>query len=267
MFDERDKKVVVRFISIFLGVATVFIAVKALAELRSYQYIGRSPGSVNAITVNGTGEATVRPDIAEISFAVTAEGSTVASVQKTASDIEKKALEYLKGRGIAEKDIKTSGYNLSPRYEYRQAICSPTYCPPGGARTLMGYQVREDVLVKVRDIDTAGAIVGGLSATGVSDISGVTLTVDDPNAVEREARKEAIADAKRKAESLADDLGVNLIRIISFNENNGMPYYLGREVMKAGMGGDAAVATPPSPTLPVGENTYSSTISITYEIE
>src|SRR3989344_2493446 len=143
--DERDKKVIVKFVSIFLGVATILVAVKALAELRSYQYIGRAPGTVNSITISGTGEATARPDIAEISFAITAEGAKVADVQKKATEVEKKALAFLKEKGIADKDVKTSNYTLAPHYEYRQTICSSTYCPPGGTRPLVGYEVREDI--------------------------------------------------------------------------------------------------------------------------
>lgn len=267
MMDERDKKVIVKFVSIFLGVATVFVAVKALAELRSYQYIGRTPGAVNVVTVSGTGEATARPDIAEISFAVTAEGSKVTDVQKNATDVEKKVLAFLKEKGIADKDVKTSNYNLSPRYEYRQPLCTATYCPPSGTRTLTGYEVREDIQVKVRAIDTAGAIVGGLGTLGVTDLSGINLTVDDLEAVKRQARADAIKNAQEKAETLADDLGVSLNRIVSFAEDNGgTPYPLTMSKMGLGMGGDA-VAVAPAPTLPVGENTYRSTVTITYEID
>ncbi len=266
MMDDRDKKLIVKFVSIFLGVATVFVAVKALAELRSYQYIGRAPGTVNVVTVSGVGEANVRPDIAEISFAITAEGVKVADVQKKAADVEKKVLAFLKEKGIADKDVKTNNYSLSPRYEYRQALCTPTYCPPSGVRTLSGYDVRQDILVKVRAIDEAGAIVGGLGTLGVTDLSGVTLTVDDADKVKREARAAAIKDAKQKAESLAEDLGVSLTHIVSFSDNNGGPVYpLGANKMEFGMGGDSATA--PAPTLPVGENTYRSTVTITYEID
>jgi len=265
MLDERDKKVIVKFVSIFLGVATIFVAVKALAELRSYQYIGRTPGTVNVITVSGTGEATARPDIAEISFAITSEGNKVVDVQKKATEVEKKILAFLKEKGIADKDVKTNNYTLSPRYEYRQALCTATYCPPSGNRTLVGYEVRQDVLVKVRAIDNAGAIVGGLGSLGVTDLSGVNLTVDDSDTVKRQARAEAIKNARQKAETLAEDLGVSLTRIVSFSEDNGSLYPLTMSKVGLGMGGDVAVA--PAPTLPVGENTYRSTVSITYEID
>lgn len=267
MVDDKDKKLIVKFVSIFLGVATIFVAVKALAELRSYQYIGRAPGAVNVVTVSGVGEATARPDVAEISFAITAEGTKVADVQKKAADVEKKVLAFLKEKGIADKDVKTNNYTLSPRYEYRQALCTSTYCPPSGTRTLSGYEVRQDVLVKVRAIDEAGTIVGGLGSLGVTDLSGVTLTVDDADKVKREARAEAIKDAKQKAESLAEDLGVSLTHIVSFNDNNNSPYYpLSMTKMDLGMGGAEAAALP-APQLPVGENTYRSSVTITYEID
>ena len=74
-------------------------------------------------------------------------------------------------------------------------------------------------------------------------------------------------NAQRKAEELASDLGVALSRIVSFTEGEGgappMPYMM----EKFGRGGDAGVAVSAAPELPVGENIYRSTVSITYEIE
>jgi len=265
--DTNDKKLITKFVVIFLGTATIFVAVQVLFNLREFKFIGRTPGSISTITVTGTGEVSAKPDVAEVSFAISKDGKTVSEVQSQASDIEKKVIAFLKEKGIADKDVKTVNYSLSPRYEYKTTVCSPTYCPPtSDNRTLIGYEVRQDMLVKVRAIDTAGEIIGGLGTLGVTDVSGINLTLDDPDKTQRDARAEAISDAKQKAEELANDLGVNLRTIVSFSDRNGgtpTPIYM--EKLSSGMGMDTAVSS--TPTLPTGENTYSSSVSITYEIE
>ena len=121
--------------------------------------------------------------------------------------------------------------------------------------------------MKVRTIDSAGEIVGGLGTLGVTDMSGVNLTVDDPDKVKRDARTKAIADAEQKAEELASDLGVTLSRIVSFTEGEGGTPPMPLMMEKFGRGGDAGVAVSAALELPAGENTYRSTVSITYEIE
>ncbi len=264
--DTEDKKLITKFAVIFLGVATVFVAVKILSSLREFKFIGGTPGSVSVITVTGKGESSAKPDIAEISFAIVKDGKKVTDVQSQASEIEKKVLAFLKEKGIDDKDVKTVNYSLSPRYEYRAVVCSQSYCPPGGDQTLVGYEVRQDMLVKVRAIDGAGEIVSGLGTLGVTNVSGINLTLDDPDKVQRDARSKAIADAKEKAEQLASDLGVNLRNIVSFSEGNvGVlaPVYM----EKFGRGGAADSPVAASPSLPIGENTYNTSVSITYEIE
>jgi uncharacterized protein YggE len=96
-------------------------------------------------------------------------------------------------------------------------------------------------------------------------VSGLTFTIDDESALQREARKKAIDDAKTKAQQLAKDLGVSLSRIVSFSENNGspMPMYYRADAMA--MGG--AMEAKSAPSVPTGQNKISSDVSITYEIK
>lgn len=250
----------------FLIIASVFMAAKAVSEIRGFKFIGQAPNMTNLISITGSGEAFAKPDVAEISFSVTAESATVADTQDKAAKVENEVTAFLKKEGVEEKDVKTSNYSLSPRYEYRATVCTPTYCPPGDTRVLIGYEVRESIVVKVRKIDEAGKILAGLGGFGVTDISGVNLTVDDPEKAQNEARREAIKEVREKAKELAQDLDVRLKRIVSFSEDNGgaiTPLY-GLE--KMGIGGAADVSVR-APSLPVGENAFRSNVTITYEIE
>ena len=101
------------------------------------------------------------------------------------------------------------------------------YCPPQ-KQTISGYEVTQTVSVKVTDITKAGTLLAGVGTRGVSDVSGLTFTVADQDALDAQARDKAIADAQSKAKDLASALGVSLIRVTGFSENRGgvpMPMY------------------------------------------
>ncbi len=241
----------------------IFLAVITGRELMQYRYVGAGVMPANTIAVTGQGEVFAIPDIAEFSFSVTELGATTAVAQEKAAVKINKALAYLEDEGIEEKDIKTIGYSAYPKYEYSQGVCGPTYCPPG-KQVLQGYEVTQTISVKVRNTNKAGDLLTGVGGAGVQQVSGINFTVDDIEAVKAEAREKAIADAKAKAEVLRKDLGVRLVRIVSFNEYGSeppMPYYYG----KGGVAMDA-VESRVAPDVPAGENKIVSTVNIVYEI-
>ena len=160
-----------------------------------------------------------------------------------------------------EKDIKTTGYNIYPRYEYQS---SSAYYPNSGKQTLAAYVVSQNVTVKARKIEDAGKLLSGLGEMGVTNVSGLSFEVDDEDSVIAKAR-EAISDAREKAKKLAKDLGVSLVRIVSFSDSGNYPIYYTKDSMTLGMGGMAESA--PAPSIPIGENQFTSNVSITYEIK
>ena len=261
-----------------LVMLAVFLLFAALGEIKALRFIGSGIGASNTITVSGEGKTFVTPDIAEFSVTVQQTAKDVKSAQDAATKAGNAVIGYLKSQGLTDRDIQTSNYSIEPQYEYSSAICaqppvpggnvtsagsagSVIYCPPG-KQTLTGYQVSETLDVKVRDTSKAGDILAGVGGKGASSVSGLNFTVDDPSAVQAEARDKAIADAKQKAQALAKALGVSLVRIVSYNEGGGGPIYYAKS---AGMG--AVDAAAPSPEIPVGQNTVQSDVTITYEIE
>ncbi len=117
--------------------------------------------------------------------------------------------------------------------------------------------------MKVRDTSKAGTLLAGVGSTGATQVSGLTFTFDDPTSVQTDARNKAIADAKTKAQALAQQLGVSLVRVTAFNENTGgtspMPMVYN---MATASGGAAASA----PNISVGQNNVTDDVSVTYEI-
>lgn len=245
-----------------LALLALFLLMLILGQLQTFGRGGQS--YPNTITVEGTGEATAIPDIAEITFTVQESASTVDVAQTAATDKTNAALAYLEGQGIEERDVKTLSYNVYPRYESFPP-CYSGYCPEyNRAPSIIGYEVSQSVSVKVRDTGKAGTILQGLGSLEVQNISGPNFVVDEADAVRNAAREEAIAEAKEKAKALADQLGVRLGKVVSFYENPGYGYPMYDRGY--GMGGDMAVSEAAAPSLPVGESETAISVSVTYEI-
>ena len=251
-----------------LGMLALFLLVLTVSALKEWRYIGTGVPATNTITVSGEGEVFAVPDTATFSVTVQEEAKEVKDAQKVATEKSNAIIAYLKGKGIEEKDIKTADYSVYPQYDYLQdTVCREGYCPPG-RQTLRGFQVSQTLTVKVRDTEKAGDLLSGVGSLGASSVSGLSFELDksDQNAKEAEARGLAIDDAREKAEALAKQLGVSLVRIVGFSENGNYPMYYAKAEMSMvadGRGGAPA----PAPEIPVGENKITSNVSVTYEIK
>ncbi len=250
---------VYRWGRIALIVLVVFLAIQGLNGLKDL----REPSlNSSVITVTGEGEAFAIPDLATFSFSVSADRPTVEQAQGDVTKKMDEILAMLSNLGIEDRDIKTTDYSVWPKYVYNQINCATSFCP--GRQTQDGYTVNHSVVVKVRDTEKAGEALSLVGSNGATNLSGISFTVDNPDAVMAEARKLAIEEAEGKAEILADDLGVKLVRIVSFSDgfDGGgiMPY---RQELAMGNATDMAAK---APTLPLGENRVQANITITYEI-
>lgn len=255
---------VVKAATAALGVLALWGAVQFFIALKEYRFIGSGTTATNTITVSGEGEVFAVPDLATFSLTVREEAKEVKDAQKVATKKINDIITALKAAGVAEKDIKTTSYNVNPKYEWIESVCVAGRCPPG-KQEMIGFEVWQTVEVKVRDTEKAGDILSEVGGLGVSDVSGLSFTIDEEEELKSDAREMAIEDAEEKAEELADQLGVELVRIVGFNENTDgyLPYYKGARMemavaMDAGLGG--------APELPVGENKIVSNVTITYEI-
>lgn len=259
----RNKRIAsALFLAILLLAA--FLFVKTISEIKAYSFIGGGVPVSNTITVSGEGEVFAVADTAQFSFSVIEEAETVAIAQDAATKKMNLALGLLEGAGIEDRDIKTTSYNIYPRYDYIREACTQFYCPPGEQK-LRGYEVSQSISVKVRDTEMAGKVLADIGSSGVSNVSGLNFTIDDEDELQREARQDAIEDAEAKAKQLANDLGVRLVRVVNFSENVAQPYYarsfdMAMSMEEDGMGGAFV------PDLPVGENKITSRVNITYEI-
>lgn len=249
--------------TIILVLVAIALGAYAHLTIEEARYINTGP---TTISVTGTGEVLSVPDIGQFSFSVMAEGDDANAAQEKSAQSINAIVDYLKGEGVADKDIKTTNYNLYPKYRYEERTCiSNSYCPPG-ERIMDGFSVTQTILVKVRETDKAGDLISGVGEKGATDISGLTFTIDDEDSLLAEAREKAIADAKDKAKTLANDLGVRIVRISGYWENQGgypQPYGYGGADMAMSESSVKNIA----PQVPTGENKLSVSVNISYEVK
>lgn len=240
-----------------LVVIAVFFVFKIASVAKEYRYIGGGVSASNVISVSGSGEVFAIPDTATISFTVRNEGADVKIAQDLTTAKVDEVLATIKDLGIEDKDVKTTSYVSNPKYTYEKTTF---YYPVQGKIT--GYEVAQTIEVKVRDTAKTGEVLGALGTAGVTETYGPNYTVDDEESLIAEARQMAIDEAKAKAEELANQLGVRLVRIVSFNEGQYSPFAESKGVSYDSMTG----AMNPTPQIPVGESKITSDVYISYEI-
>lgn len=215
------------------------------------------------ITVVGNGEVLAKPDIGQFNFGVQAEGANAGEAQTASAEAMNAILTALKEAGVAEADVKTTNYSLNPKYRYEERVCPfGTYCPPG-EQIIDGYEVMQNVTVKVRDLEKSGSLLTMVGELGATNVSGLSFTIDDDEALKAQARAMAIENAKAKAEQQAEDLGVEIVRMTGYweDENQYSPF------SGYGKGGDMVMAEAAvSPDMPAGENEVLSRVNLTFEV-
>ena len=217
--------------------------------------------SGNTISVSATGEVYAIPDLALTALSVITEAKT--ATQAIAQNAEKmnEVIDYVKKQGVDDRDIKTTSFNIYPRYEWQEKEDCVPPCP-SGKRVLIGYEIHQSLQIKIRDLEKIGEILEGAVNRGVNQVSNLQFTIDDQDELKNQARNQAIQEAKDKAKTLASQLGIKLVRIANFSELAAFPRYYSLEAEESmGKGGGEA------PQIEAGENKISVTVSITYEIK
>lgn len=232
-------------------VLVVFLGAQAWKTVLEGAEVGREPAGRDTITMTGEGKISAQPTLAEVNLGLLSEGRDVPATQSDNAKKVNAIVAALKGLGIAEADMQTSGYSISPRYEYVD-----------GRQNIIGYTVSQNLAVKVRNLTQVGAVVSKAGELGSNQLNGVTFTIDEPAAVQQAARKEAIADAEKKALELAQALGVKLVRVVGFSESTPgsptPPMFYDRL--------EAQAANVVAPEIQPGELDVKANVSVTYEI-
>ncbi len=252
-----------RLANAFLIVLLIFVGALAVNTVKRSQFIGVDTQNQRTISVSGEAEKFAKPDLATVTVTVQNEADTVQEAQQQNSERANAVTQFLKEQGIKEEDIKTAQYTINPRYEYRgEAADRPR--PPKGERVLAGYEVTNQLKVKIRDLEAIGTVLDGATDNGANRVDGLRFTVENDEEVTREARRQAIQNAREKARTLTGDLGVRLGELTDFNESGGPRPTFHERALAAEDAGDSGGA---APDISPGENKISVNVTLTYRIK
>ena len=237
-----------------VAVAVIVIGAVSAAPSQEQSQPGRPPmmrpPEPPSITVVGSGTAAARPDTAEVSAGVVTQAATAAQALAQNNAAMEKVIKTVTATGIAEKDIQTTNVSVMP--QRRQGRPEPQ--PPD----IVGYEVSNQVRIKVRDLTVLGRLLDALVGQGANALGGISFTVADPAPVLDQARTSAMADARRKAEVYARAAGATLGPLLSIREGAAPVPRFGGEMPRA----MAMSAVPVAP----GEQEFQASITVTYAL-
>lgn len=206
------------------------------------------------LDISAHAEAKAKPDVATFSAGVITESLTAKKAMQENAQRMTRVFAALKAAGVKAEDIQTSGLNLNAQYVYQENL------PP----KIRGYQASNNVSIRLHDLEKSGDVLDVLVSEGANQLSGPSFTIDDPEKMLDETRKEAMAKARNRAELYASAAGLKIKRIVSISENVSggerppMPM-MAMAKMESAMDASTPVAS--------GQVSYTANVNVTYELE
>ncbi len=223
----------------------------ALAALVALAFAGTAIADTASpsITVTGTGKMTYVPNMATVSVSVVNEAPTAADAWAKNAKVVKKLFDVLKEFGITEKDFKTTGLNINPRYVHHKGA------PP----ELVGYTATYDLAITARDLKRLGALLDQLVANGANRGMGISFGIDNPEEMLDQARLRAVSEARRKADLYVKGAGANLGRVLNISEGQAHSQRVLRFEHNAPVSADSLM-------IAAGQQELSVSVTVTYAI-
>jgi uncharacterized protein YggE len=204
--------------------------------------------ALHTLTVQGSGKVTVVPDVARVYLGVTLTKPTVKEARDAAAKAMASVIAAIKGLGVADADLQTTGLSLSARYAN------------GSSTRIVGYVISEQVQVTVRDLDKAGDIVDAATARGATDVNGISFGLAAPAKALDDARAAAITAARTSGLAMANAAHVTLGAVVSISDGSApTPIYYGG----AGAAPAADLRTPVQP----GTQDVSAMVTVVFELD
>ncbi|MGI9394381.1 MAG: SIMPL domain-containing protein [Boseongicola sp.] len=186
-----------RFLPILAFVLTLFAGASFAEE------------SAREIVVSGLGTASAAPDMATIRIGVDREARLAGDALRMTSEAMTSVLAILEKEGVEARDVQTTNVSLNPRYQRTN---------DGRPPQVTGYVASNSLTICVRNLDALGGVLDAVVSEGANTMNGIFFAVSDPVPLETEARRAAVADARAKAEVLAEAAGVAVGPVVSIRE-------------------------------------------------
>ncbi len=188
------------------------------------------------IVTRGQAVVTARPDRAFVTIAAETRSKVSADAQKLNAAAMTAVLQRIEQAGVPKDAIRTTGYDLHPEFDYAN-----------GRQTFRNYLARNTVEVRLDDIDRVGIVIDAAGAGGATTISGIRFDLRNRAALERDALRQAVADARGRADALAAGAGLTIDRVLRIEEE-GAPFEPPRPMMRMAAETAGAVQTPVEPS-------------------
>jgi len=204
------------------------------------------------ISVVGIGRANALPDVARVTLGVDVVNPRLGAALTEVNRKTAAVMAALEKAGVQKKDIQTVEFNVLPQQAYG----------PSGPGPITGYRVINAMRVTVRDLNNAGAVLDAAIGAGANNVQGLVFTVEDVRPVEASARRQAMADARAKANVLASEAGAKVGRVLTISEfiaGGPTPVFYAAPQTTEGMGGSVSIAP--------GTHDITVQVQVTYEIE
>jgi uncharacterized protein YggE len=232
---------------------TVVLPVMLVVAVQTPTPAPASPNEGPVVITTGEGVVKQAPDRLWVSIAAESRSKTPKDAQRANADAMKTVLDRVKGLGLPDDAIRTTGYDLQPEFDFAN-----------GKQTLRGWLARNSIEVRVDDIARAGDVLDAAVASGATNVSGVRFDLKDRSSAEREALRIAVADARRRADSAAAGAGMKVDRVLRIEEHRGMtpeprPMMMARQSMMADSAG--------APPIVAGEIEVRVSVTLTSSIK
>ena len=208
-----------------------------------------------SITVSGEAEQRVAPDMATLQMEVLTQGPDAAAARRQADELTAQAVAALQEAGIDDSDFDSSSLSISPQYRWLEKE---------GRQELIGYRVSRSIAARLFELDRLGALLIRLTDAGVNRVLPPQLGVAEDESIQQQVMAAAAANARQRAEALANALGESLAEVLDLSVNGGpQPRPLGRELMM--MASDAPAAAP-GESYQAGHVTFSASVTARFAL-
>ncbi|MCX6714821.1 MAG: SIMPL domain-containing protein [Candidatus Uhrbacteria bacterium] len=248
----QENKLFTTVLSLVCLALFVFLGVKTYSSVQATRHLDKPVPVEHTIVIEGLGKANMSPDIAVMTFGISSTAKSVSDAQKQNTALMNTLIAKIKDVGIVDADLQTKDYSAYEKTEWNAQTQKSESA---------GWIVSQSLDVKIRDVQKVSTIVEIGGQNGSTSISGPVFTIDDQTAYEATARQKALADARQKADSIAQSLGLKIDHVVSYNEYNEstggpMPYLSAKDV-----GGGIAA---PAPMIQSGTQELRLHSTVTY---
>ena len=229
--------------------AVALVALLLTSSVAHAQETPAAPPSLPGITVVGDGVVQARPNTTSVNLGVQVTATTPAEALAQARQRTERVLQRLRELGVPESDLQTSGLTVNPNFGPGR---DPTAQP-----TVTGYNGSANVSVQVADVNRVGELLTAAVDAGANMVHGLSYGIRDDAALRRQAILAAIADARPKAEAVAQATGLTLgpVRAVVEVPLGGPP-----GLFRGGLGGGASEGLAP------GELSVTARVHVTYDV-